>query len=179
MVVRLITARNELTPAFGGDVLRLGRKGARYAFDVELPPMSYLSALDWGDLDDETGTVLFTVPQPGVDTGTPGAVVVAGASQSGATLNISGATPHYPFRMGQFISVVTASRRYLYRIKSTVVADEDGLAALPLQTQLRTSPANLDPVEVATPYVEGYARVEGSPVDVAGFVVRSFTIEER
>lgn len=178
---RLISSRNELSPAFGGDKLRLNRKGSRWALDYELPPQTYMAAQAWADLDAEVDTVVMPVTQYGLNTGSPGSPIVDGASQAGSTLNVKGMTVAYAFAKNQWISVITASRRYLYRVTAATVVDGLGKAALPIRPQLRTPPANLDVVEVATPKIEGYASVgDGAwSYGTDGFVTLSFTIEER
>lgn len=42
---RLVTARAELRSAFGGSTQRINRLGSRWAFEVELPPMTAANAL--------------------------------------------------------------------------------------------------------------------------------------
>lgn len=181
MTVRLVSARATLNPVFGGDVQRLNRMGSRYALDVEMPGMTYVQAMAWSDVNDEDGTVTMLLVQPGFDTGAPGSPAVAGASQSGSVLNVDGVTPHYVFRKDQWISITTSGRHYAYRLKSEVVADAAGVAALPLRTMLRVSPADNDLVEVSEPRIEGFATVSDDTwsVDTSGLVYLSFTIEER
>lgn len=181
MTPRLVTARNELSAAFGGNVQRFSRMGSRHAIDFTMPPMTYIDAQDWSAIDAEDETVVMVIPQPGLDTGAPGAPLVAGAGQTGTTLNLDGLTPHYVFRRRQWLTITTSGQRYAYRVKTETVVGSGGTVALPLTTMLRVSPADNDVVEVAEPKIEGFATVpEGAwETDVAGLVSLSFTITER
>lgn len=182
MNVRPVSARNELTPAFGGDSLRLNRKGTKYAADIEFPPMTYAQGNDFTDLDAEADTVVIEVRQPGIDTGAPGAAnLVKGAGQSGSSLLIDGVTPGYVFGKGWYLTHVNAGRRRLYRSADTAVANVDGEITIPLRTLLRFPPADNDVVLLARPEIEGY--VTGTDmwdVDADDRLVRiGFTITER
>ena len=178
---RLITARNELTPAFGGTVQRLNRKGSRYALDVEMPPMLYSDALAWDDLLSETDTVVMTVPQSDLDIGAPGSPLVNGGGQAGNALSLKGLTPGYVVRKGQWLSVIAVTRRYLYRSSATITANGSGQATVGLRTMLRYPPADNAVVEIAAPKIEGFARVSDDAfmVGIERLVSLKFTIEER
>lgn len=180
MGVALISARNTLTPAFGGDEQELLRKGSRYALTFQMPPMRWTTSMDWDDLMTEGDTVLMKVFQPGFDTGAPGDPVVDGGGQAGTSLLLTGLTPTYPVRKGQFLSVVTDGQRFLYRAKAEVVADASGAATVPLRTMLRRSPADGDTVELAEPMIEGFVRDLGEwAVGVDHLVGLQFTVRER
>lgn len=181
MTPRLVSARADLMPAFGGDVQRLNRLGTCYAFDIDLPVMTYEDAQDWSAIDDETATCTLQIIQPGLDTGTPGAVRVNGAAQSGTSLVLDGFSPHYVVRRRQWLSITTSGRLYAYRAKEEAVADSTGALTLTLETMLRAIHADNDVVEMATPRIEGFCSVpEGAwSVDAAGHVALSFTIRER
>lgn len=178
---RLITARNELTPAFGGTVQRLNRKGSRYALAVELPPMKYVDALAWDDLMAEVDTVLMGVPQPGLVIGAPGTPLVNGAGQSGSSLTLDGLTGGYVIRKGQWLSVVISGRRFLYRAASAATAAGGGAVTVALRTMLRSPPPDNAVVEIAAPMIEGFARMadDALAVGIEHLVSLSFTIEER
>jgi len=180
VTVSAVSNTNELRSAFGGALQRIQRKGTTFKADFELPPMRYADALAWVGLDVEADTVLMVVPQPDVDTGAPGTPLVNGASQAGSSLILDGLSPQYVIGVGRYISVVTSSRRYHYKVSADVVADASGNATVALTTMLRTSPANNDVVEVSEPKIEGYARTTGGwSVDVARVVGLAFSIEER
>lgn len=181
MNIRLVTARAELKPAFGGDTQRINRMGARYSGVFDLPPQTYVDAQDWADIDDEEATVTFPVLQPGLDTGAPGVPRVNGGSQAGSSLILDGLTPQYVLRKNQFLSVSTGGRLYLYRVKTETIANSSGQATVPLRTMLRTSPADNDVVEIAQPLIEGFCiPADGCwQTDSTHLVYLSFTIEER
>jgi hypothetical protein len=178
--VRPVSRRAKLEPEFGGETMRLNRKGSRYAMDVELPPLTYAESLAWTDLEEETATVVMEVPQPGVNTGLPGAgVVVDGDDQAGTTLRLRAVTPGYVFRKGWYLSVSTGGFWFLYRSRATAMADADGVLEIPLRTMLREPHADGDVVELRRPVIEGFATYEGAPIEVTQMTELRFTIEER
>lgn len=180
MGIALVSAGNILTPAFGGDEQEIKRKGTRYALTFQMPPMTYLTSMGWDDLMAEGDTVLMRVFQPGFFTGNPGTPLVNGGSQSGTSLIIDGLTPGHFLSKGQFISVVTSSQRFLYRLAAGVTANGSGQATLTLRTMLRRSPADNDVVEIAQPMIEGFVRDMGPwTVGADRLVGLQFTVRER
>lgn len=180
--MRLISARNPLNPAFGGPTLRLLRKGAKYALDFTMPPMTYVDALAWSDLEAETDTVVMPVPQPGLVIGNPGAPRVNGAGQSGMNLQIDGVTPGYELRKGQLVSVSVDDQWFLYKARAAATATSGGILTIPLRTMLRRSPADNAVVEIADPKIEGFVTLGNGAgkVSVDHFMHGiSGTIEER
>lgn len=179
MGIAMITAKNVLAPAFGDGEQELLRKGSRYALTFQMPPMRYVTSMDWDDLMAEGDTVVMKVHQPGFDTGAPGTPRVNGAGQSGSALVIDGLTNGYVIRKGQFLSVITQGRRFLYRAKASVTVSGGG-ATVPLRTMLRFPPADNDVVEIAQPMIEGFVRDLGEwAVGVDRLVGLQFTVRER
>ncbi|WP_404415553.1 hypothetical protein [Brevundimonas vesicularis] len=179
MGIAMITAKNILAPAFGDGEQELLRKGSRYALTFQMPPMRYVTSMDWDDLMAEGDTVVMKVHQPGFDTGAPGTPRVNGAGQSGSALVIDGLTNGYVIRKGQFLSVITQGRRFLYRAKASVTAS-GGAATVLLRTMLRFPPADNDVVEIAQPMIEGFVRDLGEwSVGVDRLVGLQFTVRER
>ncbi|WP_295198703.1 hypothetical protein [uncultured Brevundimonas sp.] len=179
MGVQLLTNKNVLVSALGGDEQERQRKGSRYALTFQLPPMRYVTAMAWDDLNAEGVTVLMRVYQPGFDTGAPGTPLVKGAGQAGTTLIVDGLTNGYVIRKGQFLNVVTNGRRYLYRAASDVTV-AGGQASIPLRTMLRHPPADNDVVEIAQPMIEGFVReLSEQVVGVDRMTQFSFTVRER
>lgn len=179
MGIVLISAKNVLAPAFGDGEQELLRKGSRYALTFQMPPMRYVTSMEWDDLMAEGDTVVMKVHQPGFDTGAPGTPRVNGAGQSGTALVIDGLTNGYVIRKGQFLSVITQGRRFLYRAKASVTAS-GGAATVPLRTMLRFPPADNDVVEIAQPMIEGFVRDLGEwSVGVERLVGLQFTVRER
>lgn len=178
---RVVSARAEMRPAFGGDVQRINRMGDRYAFDVEMPPMKYVDAQDWGDLDDPSATLTFAIRQPGLSVQPQGTPRVNGAGQSGSSIILDGLTPQTVIRKRQWLNITTSGRLYLYRAKSEVIANASGQVTVPLQTMLRRPHADNDVVELEDPRIEGFASVgdDAWGVGVDRLVRLAFTIEER
>ncbi len=181
---RLLDFGGLITPALGGEQQRINRLGNRWGITATLPPMRiepdgrrWTAALCEGLTD----TVLFPFPQVDFNTGVPGAPVVNGAGQTGSTINLSGFTPGYFVRKGQFFSVISAGRRYLYQVRADVATDAAGAAAVPITPMLRKSPANGDACEFAVPMIEGFLQDSGIAwtVDLARTVGLEFTIFER
>ena len=179
---RLISSAVDLRPAFGGGVQRLTRLGSRWAMTFQLTLMTYEDSLNWSDLEVEGDTVSLRIPQPGVDTGSPGTPVVDGAGQSGSTLNLRGLTPGYV--MGKrWLSVSTGGLLYAYRATASATADGSGDIAIPVRQMIRAAHADGDAVEIANPLIEGFVRdlpANAFDINVAGHVAGlRFTIEER
>ena len=179
MTVALISTKNTLTPATGGDEQEIGRKGSKYALTFSMPVMAYSPSMPWSDLHAEGETVVMRVFQPGFDTGAPGAPLVKGAGQIGSALIVDGLTPGYVIRKGQFLSVLTGGQRFLYRARADVTAT-GGEATIQLGTLLRRPPADNAVVEIAQPMIEGFVRDLGEwTVGVDRFVNLQFTVRER
>lgn len=179
---RLITSRSENSPAFGTSDQRFARMGSRYAFDVRLEPMSNEDAMDWVDLETEDETCVWPVPLIDFNPGPEGAPKIDGAGQTGSTVNLKGLTPYLIVRKGQWLSVVTSGRRYLYRARSEVVADASGDVAVPLCTLLRVPHADDDVVEIEEPKIEGFVTLPEDAWRIQGedrSIWLSFTIKER
>lgn len=181
MTPRPISSRNEQRPASSGPVNRYMQPGTRWAWDIELPPMTYVRSLEWDDLLSEADTVVMKIYQPGLDIGSPGSPLIDGANQIGRTLNLKGLTPAYAFRKGQWISFPVLGQLFAYKVRTATVVESDGTVALPLLTLLRLPPANNAVVSVAEPRAEGFATVDTSSLQVSvdRFVRLRFTLEER
>lgn len=162
--IRLVQQGGLVASELGGAGQIVSRTGARFACDVELPPMDPANSRAWFaalvTAFREGGR--FTLRQVGLTIGTPGAPLVNGGSQTGQTLVIDGVTPGYVFRIGQGVHVATGGRRYFYPIAQAVTANGSGQASLTLAVPLRASPADNSPVEVAAPTIEG-AIADGDP----------------
>lgn len=179
MTVALISTKNTLTPATGGDEQEIRRKGSKYALTFSMPVMAYSQSMAWSDLHAEGETVVMRVFQPGFDTGAPGAPLVKGAGQIGSALIVDGLTPGYVIRKGQFLSVLTGGQRFLYRARADVTAT-GGEATIQLGTLLRRPPADNAVVEIAQPMIEGFVRdLSEWTVGVDRFVSLQFTVRER
>lgn len=181
MTPRPISARNESRPAYGGPVGRNLRPGTRWAWDIELPPMSYEESLAFDDLLSEDETIVMDILQPGLDTGEPGSPLVDGGGQSGRTLVLKGLTAGYTLKKGQWLSVISGGQRYAYKASAAATAGSGGAMSAPLRTMIRAPLANNAVVEIVQPKAEGWPTVDTDSltVGVDGLVTLRFTLEER
>jgi hypothetical protein len=180
MGIALISAANTLVPAFGGAEQELLRKGDKYALTFSMPVMTYVQSMDWDDLMGKGDTVLMRVFQPGLVIPNPGAPLVKGAGQAGTSLVIDGLPTGYVIRKGQFMSVVSAGQRFLYRTKTAATANGAGEATVQFRTMLRRPPNDNDVVEITQPTIEGFVRDLGEwAVGVERLVGLQFTVRER
>ncbi|WEK56490.1 MAG: hypothetical protein P0Y52_07945 [Candidatus Brevundimonas phytovorans] len=179
MAIGMVSAKNVLSPAMGGAEQELLRKGTRYALTFSMPVMTYVQSMDWDDLMAEGDTVLMRVFQPGLVIPNPGTPLVKGAGQAGTSLVIDGLPNGYVIRKGQFLSVVSAGQRFLYRAKASATSVA-GTATIPLRTMLRRPPNDNDVVEIAQPMIEGFVRDLGEwAVGIERLVGLQFTVRER
>lgn len=141
----------------GGSAQRVNRLGNRWKVQVTMPVMRPALAREWaGALTSGLRNgVSWKIRQVTTPTGSPGTVLVNGASQSGLSLICDGFNPGYAVRGGQWLNVTTGGNRYLYQSVSTVIGDGSGDATLAIEPALRAEPADNDPVELAVPYIDG------------------------
>ena len=176
-----ISARGEMRPASRGPVTRVLRPGTRWAWDCQMPPMTYADSLAWDDLMSEHETVVMEILQPGLDTGEPGSPQINGSGQAGMSLSLKGLTVGYLIRKGQWLSFQVSGQWYAYKARSAVTVDGSGNVTVPLRTMLRRSPANSAVVAIRQPKAEGYATVDQSSLEIATdrLVRLKFLLEER
>lgn len=179
---RLITARADLRSAFGGSTQRISRTGSRWAYDVELPPMTAASALAWITALSETDTCILNIPEPGITIGSPGTPLVNGGSQTGSSLVTDGWTASYVIPQGKWLSVSVSSLLYLHVTTAAVTANGSGQATLSVFPPLRASPADNAALNVNPAKIEGFLNLGDSAYGISvnrlveGF---AFSIEER
>lgn len=181
----LVSAANDLNPAFGGPSQRLGRKGSKWSCDVKMPPMFgedarlWLSRLIRGEAD----VVAYELYQTGLPAQSPAgsACKVKGAGQLGSTLQVDGIRPGYSLVEGQWISVVDGANAYLHMVTEDVVADAEGEAAVKIAPMLRTVPADNAIVAIDTPVIAGFISPSGMgwSIDAANHYGLEFTVTER
>lgn len=179
---QLLDFGNTQKGALGGAAQRINRLGNRWAVNVTMPPLTPLQARNWsaGLTAALQNGVRMAIVQPDLATGAPGTVRVNGAGQAGAALVCDGAGAGYVARIGQWVSIITGGRRYLYQIAADATATVGGALTLTLTAPLRVEHADNDLVELAAPEIEGL--IVGLPewgIDV-DYLTRgfSFTIEE-
>lgn len=179
----LIDFGSILTPALGGPMQKVDRLGNRFKITVTMPPMSnpkmgriWIARLIRG----KSEGVRMEWPLQGFKPGTPGSILVNGASQSGRFLIADGATPGYVAREGQFFSIETNSQHFLYMVAEETIFNASGQATLPIEPMLRVSPANNDPCHFGKPMIEGL--IMGDQFDwemaLANYIGLSFDLVE-
>ncbi len=183
IAIRQIDFGGTLTPGLGGPTQRINRNGNRFAVSVKLPPMKPIDARAWLaalNLGVQQG-VRWRLRQVELLPGSPGAVRVNGGGQAGSSLVVDGANPNYPFRLGQFFSLLHADQYYLHQIAAPVNANNSGQATLTIVPPLRVEPADNDVIEIGQPIVEGLLADNGFEwsIDRARLAGIAFTIVER
>lgn len=180
--MRAISAANTLSPAFGGSLQRIGRKGSRFALDVSIPAMAAKSCgieLIADLLRGETETLVAPVPDytPATTWGSP---LVNGYSLAGSSLPIDGLPASRAVPKGKFLSLIIDGQRFVHMVTAAATASTGGGATLAIWPALRKSPANNAVVELLAPKIEGFIQPgqEWSTRRI-GAVGMSFTIEER
>jgi hypothetical protein len=149
-----------LTPSLGGPVQRVERMGNRFRLSATMPPMKsdklgrqWVSALIRGKQEGAR----IELPLGGFKPGTPGSPTVDGAGQAGRTLAITGATPNYVVRDGQWFNHVTATgERLLYMNVGETILDGSGDGTLDIEPMLRAEPGDGDAVDFGKPTIEGF-----------------------
>lgn len=171
-----------LEPVLGGEAQRIDRPGSRWAMTFETPTRP----------DEPDGRIwsariaravregaIISIPQPGFNVGNPGSPVVAGSFVGGRLIQLSGVTPGYPLREGQWVSLRIGGRRYADKVANNASATADGLLTVELTNLLRKPLAGGEVCEIADPKIEGWLRQNFSwSINVAWMTSFSFTIGE-
>lgn len=179
---REVTASTVLRPAFGGPMQPLARKGDHWAFDVTVPAID-ARACGMGLIADLTRAkrevVIMPVPDrsPARSYGSP---VVNSNGLGGTTLSVRGLTPGVVIPKGKWLTIITASQRFLYLTAAAATANGSGVASLTLTQMLRRPTVDGAVIELATPKVEGFvpAGQQWSLGSLPAIGVQ-FTLEER
>jgi len=123
---------------------------------------------------------IVSIHQPGFSVGAPGGAVVAADTAGGRMLPLTGLTPYYAIREGQWLNYIVAGQRYLDQVREQVIADAAGEATLTLQNLLRVPLVEGDAIDLATPALEGWMEGDFSiPRGVDRTTSFSFTITEK
>lgn len=178
---RLVTARREASPPFGGGRTRSARLGSRWAFDITYPVMSYAESLAFTDLEEEVGVIRVPLVQPGIDMSGAGASpLVDGGGQLGNALQVKGLNNGVTIPKGVWMTVEIAGQGFTYRVRQAVTVS-GSTALIPVRPLIRRSPPNNAVVKLADPYVEGLPDLDPNAFqcEPGGFVPSiRFTIEE-
>jgi hypothetical protein len=166
-----------LSPPLGGPEQRLNRLGNRTAVRITTKPLAnaaegriFFQRLMRG----RSEGVITTLPQSGLDVGSPGSPVVATGVSGGSALGISGLSSGYVLREGQPLSIIHSGRRYLHFVDADT-ASSGGAATISITPMIRVALTAGDTIELALPMIEG--ALEGDPVawERSSASVASFT----
>lgn len=168
-------------PAYGSAFL-LDRLGGRWAFQFATPLMpaepdcrQLLARFD----DAERLGGLFAIPQSRFPIGAPGSPTVATATASGREVPVTGGTPSYAFRAGQWISLLVGGQYYADRIAEQAILDASGEGTLRLRNLIRVALPEGTTVEAGAPKIEGIVEVTARPaIDPRHRVAIEWTVTE-
>lgn len=173
-----------LTPFLGGPEQLIDRPGTRFGVRLQLPSkrteteaMIIQSRL----LQARKQRLIMPFPQPGFDTGNPGAPVLANAVLAGTVLPLTGLAPGYVVAEGQFFSIIRAGRRYLHMFRTSGTAAANGSLIANIFPMLRVQLSAGDVVEIAQPMIEGLVSPGDElnwQISVSRLAAFSFTISE-
>ena len=156
--VHMLDWGGQLVPSLGGPVQTILRLGTRHALEFVLPPMRsepdgriWAARLRMAKLFG----ALLPFGQDGLRIGSPGAIVVDGAGQTGMSLKVRGGTAAYAIREGQAFSIVHGARRYLHFASAQTILDSTGKATVPIFPMLRIIPGDGDVCEFGKPMIQG------------------------
>lgn len=169
--------------ALGGSTDRIDRLGSRYMVEVSTPPMRIEpEGRRWSarlQRARREGAIL-EIHQPDFDIGAPGVPVVSANTASGRSIPVSGLTPNFPVREGQWLNYVVGGQRYLDQVVTQVSADAAGAATLTIQNLLRVPLTIGDTIDLATPCIEGWIEGDFSiPRNIDRNTSFSFTVSEK
>lgn len=160
-----------LTPFLGGPEQLVVRPGTRFGARVSVPPMRsdelgriYVSRLVQGRING----ILMRWPLLEFNPGSPGSPLIAAGASSGSTIQIKGLSSGYVIKEGQYFSIITGGRRYLYMATNNVTSS-GGNATVSIFPLLRKAVVTNDVVEMAQPMIEGLI----SPGDELGWEIAS------
>lgn len=169
--------------ALGGSTSRFGRMGDRYAAQVSTPSMEIEPyGRQWSArllrARKEGGVVL--IHQPNFRVGAPGSPVVSAPVAAGRQIPVSGLTPGYAIREGQWLNLIINGQRYADQVESAVIANASGVATIAIQNLIREPLTAGVKVDFVRPCLEGW--IEGNfsiPRANDGFTSFSFNISEK
>ena len=159
-----------LEPSTGAEVMRLNRKGNRYAISITMPALKnkkdgriWVNRLIRGRKEGARMAyplLDFDPGAPNLPDGTP--ITVDGAGQAGTSLAIKDVAPGYAFLEGQPVSLEIDSQHFFDFLAGPAIVNSDGKATLTLTQELRKPPTVGSILHVAKPMIEGFVR--GDPL---------------
>ena len=105
--------------------------------------------------------------------------MVNGNDSGGTVLKLAGLIPGQVVAEGYWLNLTHAGRINLHKVCSSVVVSGPGTATIAVEPPLRVFPANLDPVNLTSPMIEGLV-VALEPIELPHNrrIVLTATIEE-
>jgi hypothetical protein len=148
-----------LRPSLGGPTQKVNRLGNRFGISVTMPPMKspklgriWLSRL----IQAQSEGARMRWPLQGFDAGAPGDIKVSGTGQLGSSLSVKEGEPDYYLREGQFFSILTGGRHYLYMIATEDFIGSDGSALIDkIAPMIRAAHLDNDPLFLGPPMIDG------------------------
>lgn len=142
---------------FTGSQQVYAHQGETWFMEVTLPPMSREQAALWigvlQQLNGQEGTLLMGPPGYSTPLGTWAGTspLVKGASQTGKTLAIDGIGAGKTVKAGDFFQLGSGSSTRLHQVVAAGTANGSGEITLDIWPRLRSSPADNDPLTIASP----------------------------
>lgn len=183
-VPHLLDWGSEQTAVLGGVSSRVDRLGSKHQIDVTVPPLVqepdgriWVSRLKRAK--SQGGIMQF--PQLDLVVGSPGAPVITTAAVGGTSIAIGGVTHGYVVREGQWLTITSGGRGYLYSADADAAVDTNGHVTLTITPMLRAPAAVGDIVNLVAPTIEGWIGGDDFSwtVDNAHHVGLQFSITER
>ncbi len=152
-----VSFATDMTGPLGGPTQRVLRGGDRFRLELGWGPLAYDDARVFLArlMRAAASPLAVEFPQRGLKPASPGALVVATGSTPN-TLAVSGGTPGFPLKEGQFFHLASGGRRWIHQLQQDVTLDGSGAAALPINPLLRVAPAVGDATEWVHPILEGF-----------------------
>lgn len=166
----------------GGSLSPLSRPGDHWAIEIDVRALSTACGRELlADLvRGVANRVRVPIPQPGVDTGAPGAPRVKGADQAGTSLILDGLTAQYVIRKGWFFTLETAEGASAHIVTAEAIVASNSEVTVNFWPELWLAPSDNDLVEIGEPYLEGMVVDRGGQTSsrIAAVLTDAFVIEE-
>lgn len=141
-----------------GAAVRIDRLGSRYGVALQFPPFQ---SRDVGRIAvsrlirAQRLGLRVELPLGDFDPGIPGSPVVDGDGQAGTTLAVTGFTPNYAIREGQWFTHIRGDDALLYNVAAPTIANGSGEAELTIEPELRLEPEDGDVLLFGRPVIQG------------------------
>jgi len=142
----------------GGADLQIPRMGDRFVVDVstaQLRQDTQSRQLVAALMEATTADAKIALRLPNTSALIRGNGVVDGSGQTGSVLQVRGLVPNAALQWGLFFSVVHAGIHYVHMIRSQVLADASGRAAVPIWPMLRFISVDGETCHFENPMIEG------------------------